>query len=258
MDSYAFMYVVTSPESDDLLEVGWAFTDTQFSLISPVESYFVDVSEAYKGEFEDFQDTDVPKYSIPQIVIKFLASYGAHVPQGGRLFLAGHSASVVRETLSAHGWEHFFAPNSFFDSRVLDLTSVSMVLGDVNVPFVGTPNRAYDEVTHAVKTASAFLGSVSSGVAGNEYDIWTALEPIRDKHVSECRCGLDVSELYSTIASTIARIERPQVSVSTLARAIDNLYDSYTPMYDVDGNLVSSNLAEAVARLNRGLGNGSA
>lgn len=84
-----------------------------------------------------------------------------------------------------------------------------------------------------------------------EHAVWEALEPYLESHIHLDLNNLGDSTAFREMAQTVAKAAT-DVSVSdsdrqTLAITIDNIYDDYQPVYDADGKIVSSNIADAVA-----------
>lgn len=86
-----------------------------------------------------------------------------------------------------------------------------------------------------------------------EYAVWEALEPYLETHIHLDLNDVDDSiafrEMVRRIASAASSLRASEDDRQAVATVIDNMVDDYLPVYNADGHIVTSNIAEKVSSL---------
>lgn len=86
-----------------------------------------------------------------------------------------------------------------------------------------------------------------------EYAVWEALEPYLETHIHLDLNDVDDSaafrEMVSRVSSAASELRSDESDRQDIATVIDNMYDNYEPVYNEDGQIISSNIADSVVTL---------
>ena len=89
-----------------------------------------------------------------------------------------------------------------------------------------------------------------------EYAVWEALEPYLESHIHLDLNDADESvafrEMVTRVSDAMTSLRADEDDRQTIATVIDNMYDDYQPVYNEDGQIVSSNIAEEVSSITVG------
>lgn len=178
--AYLFLDLETTgldPRRDHILEVGWQFTDDQFRAFAPPESYILDMfTDAWvrlnqngfvkkmhtdSGLLDDIRSNDHPK-TIDE-VSNLLVDQITDLPSGQYVHLAGFSVHFDKAFLGQYrSFDIFFGDDhkSLLHHRMLDLSSVKMMLDTTGIPYTKAdnprPHRALHDVVESVHQAQIF------------------------------------------------------------------------------------------------------
>lgn len=177
--TYCFLDLETTgldPEKDQILEIGWVFTDETFKPLGEGSSYLIDQDWAKtwdrlhwaktsfvkdmhtsNGLLAELANPDSMTYDIDEVWFDLRDQIIGYAP-AGLIHLAGRSVHFDKSFLLANGFEELFddsQPVSFYH-RLLDLSAVKLFLETVGIDTkqfeVATdqPHRALDDVQNDI------------------------------------------------------------------------------------------------------------